>query len=193
MAVKAATQLKAAALALLADTGPDYDIDPSEVRGLLDDIVDSVPSLGLRKIYSGAQTAAGSDRTGAPLDGATATLVLPSAPNVMMVRAGWRLYRTFRGDQVVDTEGYSEGLYAGGDTHVRAHFGNVNWAEFENIGLLSAESPAVSVGLLSDDLSYTNAFTLEYKPSARTLSFAAVNDPVSPRIPVVHSLIVAGS
>ena len=49
MAAKTAAKLKEASQALLADAGPDYDIDPSEVRGLLDDIVDSVPSLGLTR------------------------------------------------------------------------------------------------------------------------------------------------
>ena len=47
MAVRSAAQLKAAAQALLTDAGPDYDIDPSEVRALVVNIVDSVPSLGL--------------------------------------------------------------------------------------------------------------------------------------------------
>lgn len=45
MAVRDAAQLKAAAQALLADAGPDYGIDPSEVRALLVDFVDSVPAL----------------------------------------------------------------------------------------------------------------------------------------------------
>ncbi|MDE0382407.1 MAG: hypothetical protein OXI22_00855 [Defluviicoccus sp.] len=47
MAVKTADQLKEAAQALLTDAGPEFDIDPSEVRDLLKDIVDSVPALGL--------------------------------------------------------------------------------------------------------------------------------------------------
>lgn len=144
---------------------------------------------GLRKIHSGAQTGTGGDRTGAPLDGASATLVLPSAPNVMMVRAGWRLYD----GSSVSVEGYSEGLYAEGDTHVRSHFGNINWAEFENVGVLSDDVTTVAVGLLSDDIQYSNAFTIEYEPSTRTISFLAVNDPASSLVPVVHSMIVAGA
>lgn len=143
-------------------------------------------AAGLRKIHSGAQTGTGGDRTGAPLDGAAASLVLPWAPSVMMVRAGWRLYR----GAGLATEGYSEALYAGGDTHVRSHFGNINWAEFSNIG---GEEATVSIGLLSDDIRYSNAFTIEYAPATRTVSFLAVNDPASQLVPVVHSLIIAGS
>lgn len=148
-----------------------------------------VTAIGMRKIYSGAQTGTGSSRAGAPLDGAAAELLLPIAPTFMLVRAGWRLYS----GSSVNTEGYTEALYAEGDTHVRSHFGNVNWAEFENIGVLSGDVATVAVGLLSDTIQYANAFTLEYEPATRKLAFLAVNDPASSLIPVVHSLIVAGS
>ena len=47
--------------------------------------------------------------------------------------------------------------------------------------------------MLSDNYRYTNAFTLEYEPASRTVTFAPVNDPPSALVPVVHSLIVAGS
>ena len=147
------------------------------------------PGTGTRRIYSAAQTGTGGDRTGAPLDGATAVLVLPFAPKFMLVRAGWRLYS----GTSVRSQGYSEGLFIEGDTHVRAHFGNVNWTEFDNVGVLSDSVTTVSIGVLSDDYRYTNAFTLEYEPSTRTISFGAVNDPASALVPVVHSLIVAGS
>ena len=73
MAVRDAAQLKAAAQALLTDAGPDYDIDPSEVRALLTDIVDSIPSLGLtadqaRDIARIAALAAGLQAVAGELD-----------------------------------------------------------------------------------------------------------------------------
>lgn len=45
MAVRTAKQLSQAAKALLRDDAPDYDIDPSEVAALLQDVIDSVPAL----------------------------------------------------------------------------------------------------------------------------------------------------
>ena len=147
----------------------------------------SPPSL--RRIYSGAQTGTGGDRAGAPLDGASATLALPSAPRVMFIRSGWRLYR----GSAVAVQGYSEGLYAEGDTHVRTHFGNINWSEFENVGVLSDDVTTVAVGLLSTNIQYSDAFTIEYDPDSQELSFLPVNDPASSLVPVVHSMIVAGA
>lgn len=47
MAIRTAQELRDAAASLLTDSGPDYDIDPSEVGALVVDIVDSVPALGL--------------------------------------------------------------------------------------------------------------------------------------------------
>ena len=66
MAVKTAAKLKEAALALLSDSGPDYDIDPSEVRALLDDIVDSAPSLGPNGAIVAALQAVTSDLHAGP-------------------------------------------------------------------------------------------------------------------------------
>ena len=146
-------------------------------------------AAGMRRIYSGVRTGTGNDRAGSPLDGADDSLVLPSAPDFMLVRAGWRLYS----GSSVRTQGYSEALYIEGDTHVRAHFGNTNWSEFDNIGVLSDTVLTVSIGVLSDNYRYDNAFTLEYAPATRTVSFAPVNDPASALVPVVHSLIIAGS
>ena len=148
-----------------------------------------VSEIGPRKIWSGVRTGEGSDRTGSPLDGAAASLILPLAPKFMLVRAGWRLYS----GAAVRSQGYSEGIYVEGDTHVRAHFGNINWVEFDNIGVLSDTVTTVSVGVLSDDYSFTNAFTIEYAPASRRLSFGAVNNPASALVPVVQSLIIAGS
>ena len=47
MAIRTAEKLKELLGALLRDDAPDFDIDPSEVRALLVDIIESVPSLGL--------------------------------------------------------------------------------------------------------------------------------------------------
>ena len=146
-------------------------------------------AAGIRRIHSGVRTGTGNDRAGSPLDGADDSLVLPSAPDFMLVRAGWRLYS----GSSVRTQGYSEALYIEGDTHVRAHFGNTNWSEFDNIGVLSDTVLTVSIGVLADNYRYDNAFTLEYAPATQTVSFAPANDPASSLVPVVHSLIIAGS
>ena len=138
-----------------------------------------------RKIYAGQATGTGSDFTGAPMSGAAATLILPVAPNIMTVRSAWQLYN---GNTEVVT-GYSEGLYAGGDTHIISHFGDIYWAEFTNIDV---DGDAVSVGLMADNNNFTNAFTMEYAPTTRELSFLAVNDPASSYTPVIRSLLIVG-
>ena len=45
MAIRTAAKLKELLAALLRDDAPDFDIDPSEVRSALDDLIDSVPGL----------------------------------------------------------------------------------------------------------------------------------------------------
>lgn len=149
------------------------------------------PEPALRKIYSGARTGTGTDRTGAPLDGADATLVLPSAPGAMIVRAGWSLYNN-SGAEI--QSGWSEGLYAGGDTHVYATFGNGSWSEFSNVGVLSGSVSTVSVGLVTDTYQWRYAWTLEFDPETRTISweFAGTGKAIKGRAPVVRDLLIMG-
>ena len=149
------------------------------------------PGPALRKIYSGARTGTGTDRTGAPLDGADATLVLPSAPDTMIVRAGWSLYNN-SGAEI--QSGFSEGLYAGGDTHVYAVFGNGSWTEFSNVGVLSGSVSTVSVGLVTDTYQWRYAWTLEFDPETRTISweFAGTGKAIKGRAPVARDLLIMG-
>lgn len=151
-----------------------------------------VSEIGMRRIFARARTGTGTDRAGAPLDGADATLVLPWAPTAMVVRAGWSLYNS-SGSEI--QSGWSEGLYAEGDTHVYSNFGNGSWVEFANVGVLSDDIATVSVGLVTDTYQWRYAWTLEYDPSTRTISwdFAGTGSAIKGRTPVVRDLLIVGS
>lgn len=137
------------------------------------------------------QAATDSDGTGAPLDGAADTLILPFDPAVMFVTAGWDLLR----GKNVRSSGHSLAQYSRvGGSNVLTIFGGVNWYDFDNIVNAAAEAPAsISVGLVTSNLNLSNAFTLEYTPATRTLGFLAANDPASTWIPRLRSLLITGA
>ena len=142
---------------------------------------------GLSQLYAGARTGTNAgDYTGSPILNASGTIVLPSNPSFMIVTGAYNLLS----GTTVRTQGFFESLYSNGDTHVKSVFGNINWVEFENIDI---QADSVSIGILTDNLSYDNAFTLEYTPATQTISILAVNTPPSNLIPVVNRLLIVGS
>ena len=124
------------------------------------------------------------------LNGEDSVIELPVNPLTMIIRCGSALYR--KNDDSLAAECVTEGLYNRGDSHVMGHTADGGWLNFNNIKHPNASTTAV--GVVSDTYNYNNAWSIEYMPTTRKLSFLQAGDQSSSLFyPVAYDLLITGS